>query len=238
MREKLVEAGEKAAKTAERLKINGVSFSTASAGAYSDYAERKYFVKSGFASDYAAIAEKCRSGGMRLLGDNANAYSAACASLITCAPTQSAKNDLFTVDIPFYEMVFKGYIPMTADAVNLSVEPKNAVLRAAEAGCGLSYTLTARYDKALMTSKQTLYHGTAFSGLENSIYETVSDYSEYFECIKNAKITSHKILENGLRKTEFDNKTAVYVNYGSTELLSEAGTVAAGSYMIVKGEKK
>ena len=55
---------------------------------------------------------------------------------------------------------------------------------------------------------------------------------------KNAKIISHKILENGLRKTEFDNGTAVYVNYGSTRLTSEAGEGAAGSYIFTKGEKK
>ena len=89
-----------------------------------------------------------------------------------------------------------------------------------------------------MTAKQTLYHSTAFSGLESGIYETVSAYNDYFESIKNAKITSHKILGNGLRKTEFDNGTAVYVNYGSTELTSEAGAVAAGSYIFTKGEKK
>ena len=145
---------------------------------------------------------------------------------------------MFTADIPFYEIVFKGYVPMTADAVNLSIEPKTAVLRAAEAGCGLSYTLTARYDKSLMTAKQTLYHSTVFSGLDGGIYETVAAYNAYFESIKNAKIISHKILENGLRKTEFDNGTAVYVNYGSTRLTSEAGEVAAGSYIFTKGEKK
>ena len=238
MREKLVAAGEKSADTAKKLRLGGLSFNTASAGAYSDYADRKYYVKSGFGADYTKIAEKCRNSGIKLLGDNANAYSAVYSSLITCAPTQSAENDLFTVDIPFYETVFKGYVPMTADAVNLSVEPKTTVLRAAEAGCGLSYTLTARYDKSLMTAKQTLYHSTAFSGLESGIYETVSAYNDYFESIKNAKITSHKILENGLRKTEFDNGTAVYVNYGSTELTSEAGAVAAGSYIFTKGEKK
>lgn len=238
MREKLASAGEKSADTVKKLGLDGLSFNTASAGAYSDYADRKYYVKSGFAVDYAAIAEKCRRSGLKLLGDNANAYSAVYSSLITCAPTQSAENDLFTADIPFYEIVFKGYVPMTADAVNLSIEPKTAVLRAAEAGCGLSYTLTARYDKSLMTAKQTLYHSTAFSGLDGGIYETVAAYNAYFESIKNAKIISHKILENGLRKTEFDNGTAVYVNYGSTRLTSEAGEVAAGSYIFTKGEKK
>ena len=95
-------------------------------------------------------------------------------------------------------------LPMTADAVNLSFEPKSAFLRAAEAGCGLSYTLTARYDKSLMSAKQTLYHSTVFSGLDGGIYETVAAYNAYFESIKNAKIISHKILENGLRNTEFD----------------------------------
>ena len=238
MREKLASAGGKSVDTVKKLGLDGLSFNTASAGAYSDYADRKYYVKSGFAADYAAIAEKCRRSGLKLLGDNANAYSAVYSSLITCAPTQSAENDLFTADIPFYEIVFKGYVPMTADGVNLSIEPKTAVLRAAEAGCGLSYTLTARYDKSLMTAKQTLYHSTVFSGLDGGIYETVAAYNAYFESIKNAKIISHKILENGLRKTEFDNGTAVYVNYGSTRLTSEAGEVAAGSYIFTKGEKK
>lgn len=58
------------------------------------------------------------------------------------------------------------------------------------------------------------------------------------KALKTQKSYRIKFLKTGLRKTKFDNGTAVYVNYGSTRLTSEAGEVAAGSYIFTKGEKK
>lgn len=237
-REKLVEIGTKAAQTTSDFGLTGISYNTASSGAYSDYAERKYYVKSGFAENYTDISETVKKKGLSLLADNANDYAAAVSSIVTCAPTQSAQNDLFTFDVPFYQIVFKGYVPMTSDAVNLEMNPELAVLRAAEAGTGLSYTLIAHYDKSLMTSKQTVYHSAVFEGVSDKLYQTVRSYSEYFDLIKNTAIKTHTILENGIRKTVFENGVTVYVNYSGNTLHCEHGTVDGYSYLYTRGEAK
>lgn len=237
-RKKLLQIGEKAVNTTTDLGVMGISYNTAAAGAYSDYSERKYYVKSGFAENYNEISAKAKQAGLLLAADNANDYAAVTSSLITCAPTQSAQNDLFTLDVPFYQIVFKGYVPMTSDAVNLAIDPESAVLRAAETGIGLSYTLTANYDKALMTADQTLFHASVFDGISEKLYKTVDSYSEYFDLIKNSAIKEHTVLKNGLRKTVFENGVTVYVNYSDNALQSENGTVNAKSYIYSKGEVK
>lgn len=235
-REKLVQMGEKAVRATTDLGLSGISYNTASAAGYSDYSERKYYVKSGFAENYTEISEIAKQEGLSLLADNANDYAAAVSSLVTCAPTKSAQNDLFTLDVPFYQIVFKGYIPMTSDAINLSADPDIAVLRAVESGTGLSYTLISHYDKALMTAEQTVYHSAVFKGVSDNLYKTVNSYSEYFNLIKNTAIKEHTILENGLRKTVFENGVTVYVNYSDNALKCEQGTVNRNSYIYSKGE--
>ena len=211
--------------------IDGVSLSTASAYAYSDYSSQKYFSKSGFASDFKNIAEHIRSEGQILLSDNANAYAAANADFITCAPTVSDQNILFDADVPFYQMVFKGYVPMTCDALNLASDDNFQLLRAAESGCGISYTVISEFDNRLLEADQKIFYASVYGNLKNKIQNTVSEYNEYFEKISSAKIASHEVINQNVRKTVFDNGIAVYVNYGVREETVENIRIDAKSYI-------
>lgn len=234
-RDRLVGVAKKAVDGAKNFEV-GISLSTIAQATYSDYSSEKYFCKSNFADDYNSIAEYCDKNKVNMLADNANAYSAINAKVITSAPTQSAKNDLFAEDVPFYQIVFKGYVALTSDAVNLASEAKNQILRSAESGCGLSYMLIKNYDESLLSSSQTSFHACVYDDISNTLKSQVKDYSEYFSAISGAAIKEHYILENGLRKTVFDNGITVYVNYNKNAVMTEAGEIAPQTYIYKKGE--
>lgn len=226
---------EQAAAAAVDSGFQGISYATASANAYSDYADRAYYSKGNYAEDYAVIADHARNKGLRLAADNANAYAAVSAGLITCAPLSSDKNQLFYTDVPFYEMVFSGMVPMTSDAVNLAVEPRTQVLRAVESGIGLGYTFIGKYSNKLLTAQESFFHAAVFDGHAAEIMETVRDYSQYYGQIRGAQIVEHTLLGREVRKTVFDNGFAVYVNYSNADAAVENGTVPAQGYLLVKG---
>ena len=52
----------------------------------------------------------------------ANDYAACAGDYITNAPTASSGYDIITYEVPFYSMVFKGYVSMSSGAVNLSAD--------------------------------------------------------------------------------------------------------------------
>ncbi len=226
---------EQAAAAAVDSGFQGISYATASANAYSDYADRAYYSKGNYAEDYAVIADHARNKGLRLAADNANAYAAVSAGLITCAPLSSDKNHLFYTDVPFYEMVFSGMVPMTSDAINLAVEPRTQVLRAVESGIGLGYTFIGKYSDKLLTAQESFFHAAVFDGHAAEVIKTVRDYNQYYGQIRGAQIAEHTLLGREVRKTVFDNGFAVYVNYSNEDAAVENGTVPAQGYLLVKG---
>ena len=62
----------------------------------------------------------------------------------------------FTSRDVYKRQVFKGCVPMGSEPVNLSVDPQETVLRAAEAGCGLTYTLSGSFKKDYLDSPQPM----------------------------------------------------------------------------------
>ena len=77
------------------------------------------------------------------MATSANIYAAVAADIITDVPVSSDKGYAFVEDVPFYAMVFKGYVPMTTESINLAISPEKAILGAVEGGIGLNYTLTS-----------------------------------------------------------------------------------------------
>lgn len=230
-REKLVQLGKKAADNARNLGINGISLSDAASGKYSDYSVQDFYIGNGFADDYKAVADYNRKNGSKTLADNANLYAAVTADIITGAPECSDKNDLFYTDIPFYQLVFKGYIPMTSNAVNLAQDDKECVLSAAESGMGLGFTLIENYDNSLFSAKENIYHSVLYSAVSESVLKTASDYAGFFKIIDGAAVKEHSLLSKTLRRTVYDNGVTVYVNYGDKAENTAVGTVEAGSFI-------
>lgn len=212
--------------------LPGIGLSSLSYEAYSDYAQVRSYAKAAMGEDVKAVIKTIRDSGKRILVNSANAYAAANADFIMDAPLYSTQYDTFDEDIPFYQMVFKGYIPLSAGAVNLAVNADDAVLRAVESGCGLTYSLVDKYDVGLI--------GASGGRLSRSVYEDVKEMAiqktlelkSYYSQIEGAKIKSHEISANGTRKTVFDNGVAVYVNGTDHAQQTEAGELAAGSYAV------
>ena len=66
------------------------------------------------------------------------------------APIYSSDNIAFDFDVPFYELVFKGYVPLSSVSINLCSDKDNAILRCAESGISPSYTVYGNFKKNLL----------------------------------------------------------------------------------------
>ena len=139
--------------------LSGVSLGDMTASLYGDYGKKN--ISRGEAA--RLVAEGCEkidmSLGNGILADTANAYVLPYVSRIENVPLTSGGYDIFDEDIPFYQMVMHGLIPMSSAAVNGSPEPEKLILEAAVTGCALNYDMIYEEPSELKdTELDTLYY--------------------------------------------------------------------------------
>lgn len=232
-RERLNDAAADVYKTASNWGIDGIGMSTASSIAYSDYSDKKnskYYAKAGISSQVADIY--CQSKGIKKMSNDANIYAAAYSDLVLNIPTFSTKANLFDVDIPFYAMALRGRTAISGDSLNLSQDADIQLLRSIESGAGIAYTLTNAYSTKLLDSTSTVFYNSLYSDLKDDIKENYKKVSNFYEKIGNSTIKFHRVYENGLRETVFQNGVKVFVNYSEADVTFEAGVVPAKSFLV------
>lgn len=227
----------KLSKKISKYDISGVSFDTLSSIAYSDYIDNEksdYYSKNGYSNAASSVIDALKSNNNQFMASSANAYSAVKADIITESPISSEKNNTFMYDIPFYQMVFKGSVPITVQSVNLASDSKLAVLKAVESGSGLGYTLIDSWDSSIINSDLPYFYNSLYSEIKEGIFESSKSLSDYYKKISGQRIVEHTVHENGLRETLFENGVRVYVNYTSSSLETPAGELPSYEYFITE----
>ena len=202
---------------------------------YSDCVDNRYIAGGNMANDASAIIKSVKESGLAIMGNSANDYAAAISDIIIDAPIHSNFYNLFDEDVPFYQLVFKGYTSTYGVALNTVTDKNLALLRCIEAGSGLRYSVMNTYSVDLLTSDYQIFATRLYSDLKDDMIETVNSTADFYEAINDAKMINHQILADGVRRVDYDNGTVVYVNYSKQAYESEHGTVEADSYIYVKG---
>ena len=215
--------------------LGGVSLETLSSVSYSDYAEEKspdYYARSYFGDRVTDSLKLLKDNGKKVMSSGANQAAAIVSDLIVDVPLSSAKSNIFTQDVPFYSMVFKGNVGLAGESVNLAVNPRRALLLSVEAGCGLNYTLINNWVNTLITGYSPVFYNSKYSDLKDDILANQAEVSNYYGKIAGAEISAHNILADGVRETVFDNGVHVIVNFNNTPVATAVGEVAAESFVV------
>lgn len=233
-RSKSLSAINKILKTSNKWEIDGISLDTFTTLTYSDYSDKSYVVKSGYYSQMKEIYNKIFNNNRKFAAMGTNLYAAIYADQIFDTPTESSKYQVYGDDIPFYQMVFKGYVPMSVSSLNLCADADERFLKAVEAGVGLSYTLIENFDTDILTSKQNAFYASLYADNKEQIIKDINRYEECFSQISDHSIEEHCILSEKLRCTEYENGYSIFVNYGDSAEKYGSITVPPKDFIIVK----
>ncbi len=228
-REKLGEAVEKLIKTAEKKKINNISLTSLGQTAYSDYSNYRYIAKGKIEEDIKADFKSLKSKNLTV-ASGANAYAAVDADLVFGAPYDNGAYNAFDEEIPFYAMVFRGLRPLYADALNLEADKNSAVMKAAVGGMGLGFSVIGNFDISYTETGTKLY-GQVYEDNKSFIKETVADYLQFYEAVKNAPIDSYAMADDNISKTTFENGVVLYANHSEKTVKSPLGNIEAYGYL-------
>ncbi len=228
-RDELNAAADEVLEAIDKYGIKNVALDSLGSIAYSDYVDEKYFNKEGTQEQYAEIAKELKAENKLLLNE-ANEYAAVTADVILDVPTGSNMDVSIDKDIPFYQIVFKGYVEFANNSINLALNDRTQFLKAIETGTGLSFMLTAEYSADTTLVGETVFYATLFEDNKETIASLLDESKEYLESVKSAKITSHQNINADVTKTVFSNGVSVLVNYGDKAADVEGVQVPANGF--------
>lgn len=216
------------------LKLSGISFSTLSDTAYSDYSTNEYYLRKNYGKDAKEIYSKFAKKVGKVAANGTNAYAANVVDCIFETPGASSKQDLFDYDVPFYQIVFKGKVEITSESVNHGESIKIKQLLALETGTSQLYTIYNTYNSCITYSPFKDLYGAVYKDNKDDIFETSEKYSEYYEKVSGQTITAHEVITVDVRHTVFSNGTEIYVNYSDFDYELDDGTVIPKMGYIIK----
>ncbi|MDR9855163.1 DUF5696 domain-containing protein [Paenibacillus sp. VCA1] len=169
----------------------------------------------------------------KVMADGGNVYALPFLSDITNAPMSGSHFKIEDEEIPFYQMVIRGYVDYTGSPFNLSTftDERQYILKCLEYGAGVYFEwIHEPNDKVKDTEYNDLYavHYKQWIDQAAEMYREVNDV---LKNVRNEPITGHEKLGEGVYKTVYGNGFYVIVNYNRTDVTADGRTVKAESYL-------
>ncbi len=168
-----------------------------------------------------------------LMLSHGNGYAAALAAHLVDVPAGSSNYAICDEAVPFYQMVFHGYIPYAMGAMNHYSSPREAVLKCLEYGASPMYSFVKQNKEELLSSRMTFLYSPDFDAWADTLRR---DYNTLFPVLSRVaaeRMTSHERLSDTLARTVYET-LAVYVNYGGEEAQAEGKAVPPLGFLAVE----
>lgn len=213
------------------------------------FADIGYLLSSDFDEDCLVSREAVKNQHMKLMenakADNkslmiryGNAYAVKYADFITDVDLSGNSYAIFDEKVPFYEIALHGYKNYAGSAINLSEDIESAILDSARNGASLYFVFTEEATDKLQETNFTEYYATNYELLKDDFVSIYKEYNDKLGKISNSCISGYEQITDNVTKTTYDNGYAVYVNYGYSDYVTDAGTkVASRDYILVKVEE-
>lgn len=229
-REKLEDLASMAIKKSTKWSMSGVSLDTLTYRTYSDYKSNEYYAKQGYEKQVGNIVNEANNAGLKFASTGGNSFATILSNHVFNAPTNSSMYNIYDVEVPFYQLVFKGFISLSVSPINLSANKDIAFLKAVETGIGLGYTLINSHSTEVFDTKQNVFYSSVFSDNKELIIEQTNSYEILFNKVSNVAIKDFEINDS-LHITTFENGVKVYTNFGEQTEVTEFGEVPSMSFV-------
>lgn len=180
-----------------------------------------------------SIASSAQSAGLMLEG--ANDYAAIWASHLVETSSHNSGYDLEDASVPFYQMVFHGYVSYSLGAGNLSSNPAQQTLRCIEYGAYPMFSLVGQNADELIGSRMdSLYSGNVDLWM-NFMAVQYEQVNGALQGVQDSTIVDHQILTENVRQITYSNGTVIYVNYGENAVTYKGSEIPAQGYAVFNG---
>lgn len=225
--------GENLEKIFSQLKKKGIETI-----AFSDVGNRLYTDYSGdgckkeeFKNSLTEIFEKA-SKDNAICFEDPNIYAAKYAADIVGAPVSSSGYDILDIDVPFWQIVMSKFNTYSGSLLN-GEYTRESLLKAIETNTNPRFVAMERYKNVPATSDLTKYYSASLDAWTEQMTELYTALCELNAETEGSAIAGHSIVAEQVFCTEYENGTAVYVNYSDKDFtLADGLTVPAEDYTV------
>lgn len=171
--------------------------------------------------------------GLSVMTRSGNDYAALLSDIVTDIDFDGQPYRILDEMIPFYTAALHGSVTYTGVSLNLADDRDELLLRSAEAGASLQFTLMASNVEELQDSWFSEYYGADASIVYDDMIAIVREYNAAMSGTFDQQMVGYE--RNGsVSITEYANGVKVYVNFGYTEQTADGLTIPARSYLTAK----
>lgn len=176
-----------------------------------------------------------KDSGKKLMVNIGNDYVVPYVDMITNMELSGAAYSILDREIPFYQMALHGYVNYTGEALNLTQNCEQELLKSAEYGAGLYFTFMDETTFTLQSTYYTRYFGADYDAWKERANEIYTRYNKELGGVFNQEMVDHVYETSLLTCTTYEDGTKVYVNYSYDEITAADGTkVPARDYTVIK----
>lgn len=178
---------------------------------YSDYSSSSVQNRSNAVNMLSEQASTLSSG-RQLMIDSGNFYMLKDADFVAGLPSETAyPADETYIAVPFVEMILHGIVDYTLSPINLSTDSALAFLKSVEYGALPAYEWY--FEKTGDEQLDAAYH---YEKQLNAAAEKYLLADAVIGNLRNARMTAHYQVADGVYCTEYNNSILIYFNYNDT----------------------
>lgn len=137
----------------------------------------------------------------------------------------------FTKDVPFLQMVLKGYVDYFASWHNISANPKEEVLRLIEYGAYPSFIITKESPFELSNTPSRYIYSSEYGLWKTKIKDIEATIKSALQGVANAHIVNHEYKDE-IAIVQYDNGVTIYVNYSENSKTIGSIVIEPGSFYV------
>lgn len=137
--------------------------------------------------------------------------------------------------VPFLQIVLSGCVEMYGSTINTSSYSTERLLRQIEYGMAPAFTVTGCESIELYNTAQERYFSTCYTDWQPQMQEAYQVISEGLKETWGHSIVSHKCIQTGLIRVEYDNGVCIYLNYTDEPVIANGITVESGWFTVIGG---
>ena len=219
---------------AEKYSAN-VSFAEIGKELNSDYYKKNPVSRQAVLESQEAKLKDIKDSGKKIMINMGNNYAIAYSDVVTNMDLNGSSYSILDGTAPVYQMAIHGYVNYTGEPLNLTQNYEEELLRSAEYGAGLAFTLMDESAFTLQNTLYTQYFGAEYAAWHEKIVEVYGRYNQELGHTFNQRIVNHEMITGNLSCTEYEDGTKVYVNYSYDEVTTPEGVkVPSRDYFVIK----
>jgi len=170
--------------------------------------------------------------------DGANLYALVHADHVLNVPTRSSGFIIADQEVPFYQMVVRGYVNYAGEPVNHASDLQDVFLKSLEIGA-YPYFMWSYQDSAIL--KDTPFHYLLSIGYRTWLDLAADFYTavnSILEPLQGQTIVGHRQLMDRVHETIYEKGTRIIVNYRDEPVQVGASRIEAKGYLVLGGEEE